>query len=102
MRTTLTATAAFQALQQHHTENKDRQVRHLFAQDPARFSKLSAEGAGLFLDYSKNIVDDKTMTLLYALARETQVEMQRDAMFTGQEVNRTEHRAVLHLSLIHI
>lgn len=99
MRTTLTATAAFQALQQHHTENKDRQVRHLFAQDPARFSKLSAEGAGLFLDYSKNIVDDKTMTLLYALARETQVEMQRDAMFTGQEVNRTEHRAVLHTAL---
>lgn len=99
MRTTLTATAAFQALQQHHTENKDRQVRHLFAQDPARFSKLSAEGAGLFLDYSKNIVDDKTMTLLYALARETQVEMQRDAMFAGQEVNRTEHRAVLHTAL---
>ncbi len=99
MRTTLTATAAFQALQQHHTENKDRQVRHLFAQDPARFSKLSAEGAGLFLDYSKNIVDDKTMTLLYALARETQVEAQRDAMFAGQEVNRTEHRAVLHTAL---
>ncbi|RQO36056.1 glucose-6-phosphate isomerase [Herminiimonas sp. KBW02] len=99
MRTTLTATAAFQALQQHHTENKDRQVRHLFTQDPARFSKLSAEGAGLFLDYSKNIVDDKTMTLLYALARETQVEAQRDAMFAGQEVNRTEHRAVLHTAL---
>lgn len=99
MRTTLTATAAFQALQQHHTENKDRQARHLFAQDPARFSKLSAEGAGLFLDYSKNIVDDKTMTLLYALARETQVEAQRDAMFAGQEVNRTEHRAVLHTAL---
>jgi len=99
MRTTLTATAAFQALQQHHTENKGRQVRHLFAQDPARFDKLSVEGAGLFLDYSKNIVDDKTMTLLYALARETEVEAQRDAMFAGKEVNRTEHRAVLHTAL---
>lgn len=99
MRTTLTATAAFQALQQHHTENKDRQLRHLFAQDPARFDKLSVEGAGLFLDYSKNIVDDKTMALLYALARETEVETQRDAMFAGKEVNRTEHRAVLHTAL---
>ena len=99
MRTPLTATPAFQALQQHHTETQGRQVRDLFAQDAARFTKLSAEGAGLFLDYSKNIVDDKTMALLHALARDTQVEAQRDAMFAGKEVNRTEHRAVLHTAL---
>ncbi|MES2025678.1 MAG: glucose-6-phosphate isomerase [Pseudomonadota bacterium] len=99
MRIPLTATNAFQALQQHHTETKDRQVRDLFAQDSARFAKLSTEGAGLFLDYSKNIVDDKTMTLLYALARDMQVEAQRDDMFAGKEVNRTEHRAVLHTAL---
>lgn len=99
MRIPLTATTAFQALQQHHTETKDRQVRDLFAQDSARFAKLSTEGAGLFLDYSKNIVDDKTMTLLYALARDMQVEAQRDDMFAGKEVNRTEHRAVLHTAL---
>ncbi|WP_076593811.1 glucose-6-phosphate isomerase [Herminiimonas arsenitoxidans] len=99
MRIPLTATIAFKALQQHHTETKDRQVRDLFAQDPARFAKLSTEGAGLFLDYSKNIVDDKTMTLLYALARDTQVEALRDDMFAGKEVNRTEHRAVLHTAL---
>lgn len=100
MRTpSLTASAAFQALQQHHAEAKNWQVRDLFAQDPARFDKLSIEGAGLFLDYSKNIVDDQTMSLLLALARETGVEAQREAMFAGDKVNRTEQRAVLHTAL---
>ena len=100
MRTpSLTASAAFQALQQHHAEAKNWQVRDLFAQDPARFDRLSIEGAGLFLDYSKNIVDDKTMSLLLALARDTRVEAQRDAMFAGDKVNRTEQRAALHTAL---
>ncbi|WP_353156744.1 glucose-6-phosphate isomerase [Herminiimonas fonticola] len=100
MRTSsLTASAAFQALQQHHAEAKNWQVRDLFAQDPARFTKLSTEGAGLFFDYSKNIVNDKTMHLLCALARDAQVETQRDAMFAGEKINRTEHRAVLHTAL---
>ena len=100
MRTpTLTSIAAFQALQQHHAEAKNWQVRDLFDQDPARFTTLSVEGAGLFLDYSKNIVDEKTMTLLCSLARDTQVEAQRDAMFAGEEINSTEHRAVLHTAL---
>ena len=80
----LIATAAFQALQQHHVETKNQQVRDLFTQDPARFTKLSVEGASLFLDYSKNSVDEKTMQLLCDLARETQVETQRDAMFSGK------------------
>ncbi|MFC7299714.1 glucose-6-phosphate isomerase [Herminiimonas aquatilis] len=96
---TLIATAAFKALQQHHAETKNRQVRDLFSQDPARFSTLSIEGAGLFLDYSKNSVDEKTIQLLCDLARETQVETQREAMFSGKEINRTEHRAVLHTAL---
>lgn len=95
----LVATPAFQSLQQHHAEAKNWQVRDLFTQDPDRFSKLSVEGAGLFLDYSKNSVTDKTMQLLCDLARETQVEAQRDAMFAGKEINRTEHRAVLHTAL---
>lgn len=100
MRTpSLTASPAFQALQQHHAEAKNWQVRDLFAQDPARFTKLSTEGAGLFFDYSKNIVNDQTMDLLHALARETRVEAQRDAMFAGEQINRTEHRAVLHTAL---
>ncbi|MDO9419834.1 MAG: glucose-6-phosphate isomerase [Herminiimonas sp.] len=95
----LVDTPAFQSLQQHHAEAKNWQVRDLFTQDPARFSKLSVEGAGLFLDYSKNSVTEKTMQLLCDLARETQVEAQRDAMFAGKEINRTEHRAVLHTAL---
>jgi glucose-6-phosphate isomerase len=95
----LVATPAFQSLQQHHADAKNWQVRDLFTQDPARFSKLSVEGAGLFLDYSKNSVTEKTMQLLCDLARETQVEAQRDAMFAGKEINRTEHRAVLHTAL---
>lgn len=95
---TLIATAAFKALQQHHAETRNRQVRDLFSQDPARFTTLSIEGAGLFLDYSKNSVDEKTMQLLCDLARETQVETQREAMFSGK-INRTEHRAVLHTAL---
>lgn len=95
----LVATPAFQSLQQHHADAKNWQVRDLFTQDPARFSKLSVEGAGLFLDYSKNSVTEKTMQLLCDLARETQVEAQRDAMFSGKEINRTEHRAVLHTAL---
>jgi len=100
MRTpTLTSTAAFQALQQHHAEAKNWQVRDLFDQDSARFTTLSVEGAGLFLDYSKNIVDEKTMTLLCSLARDTHVETHRDAMFAGEEINSTEHRAVLHTAL---
>lgn len=100
MRTpSLIASPAFQALQQHLAEAKNWQVRDLFTQDPARFTKLSTEGAGLFFDYSKNIVNDQTMDLLHALARETQVEAQRDAMFAGEQINRTEHRAVLHTAL---
>jgi len=95
----LIATAAFQALQQHHVETKNQQVRDLFTQDAARFTKLSVEGVSLFLDYSKNSVDEKTMQLLCDLARETQVETRRDEMFSGQEINRTEHRAVLHTAL---
>ncbi len=96
---TLSATAAFKSLQQHHAETRNRQVRDLFSQDPARFTTLSIEGAGLFLDYSKNSVDENTMQLLCDLARETQVETQREAMFSGKEINRTEHRAVLHTAL---
>ncbi len=99
MRTSLTDTPAWQALQHHLIDAKNWQVRNLFAQDPVRFDKLSTDAAGLFLDYSKNIVDEKTMSLLIALARDAQVESKRDAMFAGKEINRTEHRAVLHTAL---
>ncbi|HWU97317.1 MAG TPA: glucose-6-phosphate isomerase [Oxalicibacterium sp.] len=99
MGTSLTDTSDWQALQQHLDNAKTWQMRDLFARDPVRFDKFSAEAAGLFLDYSKNIVDEKTLSLLFALARDAQVEAKRDAMFAGKEINRTEHRAVLHTAL---
>ncbi len=95
----LTATASFKALQTHHAEAGDWQLRQLFERDPERFTKLSGEAAGLFLDYSKNRVSEQTMALLCALARERGVERQRDAMFAGEKINVTEQRAVLHTAL---
>ncbi|NRR33211.1 glucose-6-phosphate isomerase [Oxalobacteraceae bacterium] len=95
----LTATASFQALEAHSIEAKDWQLRQLFASDPQRFPKLTVDAAGLFLDYSKNRLDATTVGLLLDLARERRVEEQRDAMFAGEKINLTEHRAVLHTAL---
>ena len=71
----------------------------MFADDPQRGTRLTAEGAGLYLDYSKNRVTDETMSLLLQLARERGVEARRDAMFRGEKINITEKRAVLHVAL---
>lgn len=90
---------AFQALQLHHATAKNWQLRELFAGDPQRFTKLSIAAAGLFLDYSKNRLDETTLQMLLSLARERGVDMQRDAMFAGDKINVTEHRAVLHTAL---
>jgi len=95
----LTSTASFQALENHALEAEDWEMRSLFAADPQRFDKLSVEAAGLFLDYSKNRLDGRTLELLAALARERGVEVQRDAMFAGARINNTENRAVLHTAL---
>jgi glucose-6-phosphate isomerase len=95
----LTATPAFDALRSHYAEAKNWQLRELFSRDPARFAKFSVEAAGLLLDYSKNRISDTTMGLLFALARERGVEQRRDAMFTGEKINTTEHRPVLHTAL---
>ena len=89
----------FQALQLHHATAKNWQLRELFAQDPERFTTLSVTAAGLFLDYSKNRLDKTTVHMLCSLARERGVEAQRDAMFAGDKINVTEHRAVLHTAL---
>jgi glucose-6-phosphate isomerase len=98
--TTLSATAAFQALQSHYDDKaRNFQLRELFEQQPSRFSKYSLDAAGLFLDYSKNRLDETTMQLLFDLARERGVEPQRDAMFSGRKINATEQRAVLHTAL---
>ncbi|SFL64649.1 glucose-6-phosphate isomerase [Rugamonas rubra] len=95
----ITATASFQALESHAVDAKHWQMRQLFAADPQRFPKLTVDAAGLFLDYSKNRVDATTVGLLLDLARERGVEAQRDAMFAGEKINLTEHRAVLHTAL---
>jgi glucose-6-phosphate isomerase len=90
---------AWQALERHHAEISGRHLRELFDADPARGERLTAEGAGLYLDYSKNRVTDETLRLLFELARESQVEERRDAMFRGEHINVSEDRAVLHVAL---
>ncbi|HEY0846338.1 MAG TPA: glucose-6-phosphate isomerase [Noviherbaspirillum sp.] len=95
----LTDTAAFQSLASHYVEAKDWQMRTLFARQPDRFERFSIESAGLLLDYSKNRLNETSMDLLFQLARERGVEQKRDAMFAGEKINTTEHRAVLHAAL---
>ena len=95
----LRETAAWQALERHHAEVGDRHLRDLFAADPGRGERLVAEGAGLYLDYSKNRVVDETLALLAGLARERGVEERREAMFRGERINVSEDRSVLHVAL---
>jgi glucose-6-phosphate isomerase len=83
----------------HHAQIKDLHLRDLFADDPGRAERFSAEGAGLFLDYSKNRITDVTLPLLLQLAEERGVMKRRDAMFAGEKINTTERRAVLHVAL---
>ncbi len=92
-------TPAWKSLQAHYEKIKDVQLRQLFAEDPQRGTRLTAEGAGLYLDYSKNRITDETIGLLVQLARERGVEARRDAMFRGEKINVTEKRAVLHVAL---
>jgi glucose-6-phosphate isomerase len=90
---------AWQALERHHAEIGQRHLRELFATDPARGERLSAEAEGIYLDYSKNRVTDETMRLLVELAEESGVPQRRDAMFAGEHINVSEDRAVLHVAL---
>jgi glucose-6-phosphate isomerase len=95
----LTESSAWHALEAHYQAMKDVHLRQLFADDPKRGETMAVEGAGLYLDYSKNRVTAQTMQLLFELARERGVEQRRDAMFHGDEINITEKRAVLHVAL---
>jgi len=97
--TPLTERQAWQALKRHHAEIAGRHLRELFAADPGRGERLTAEAAGLYLDYSKNRVTDETMRLLVELASESGVAERRDAMFRGEHINVSEDRAVLHVAL---
>jgi glucose-6-phosphate isomerase len=95
----LTNSAAWKALQAHHSTIKDGHLRELFAKDSSRAEKFNAEGAGVFLDYSKNRITAETVGLLLKLAAERGVAQRRDAMFRGEKINITEKRAVLHVAL---
>jgi len=90
---------AWQALQRHYDEIAGRHLRDLFAEDPGRGERLTAEAVGLYLDYSKNRVTDETIRLLVELAEESGVPEHRDAMFRGEHINVSEDRAVLHVAL---
>ncbi len=92
-------TPAWRALQAHYEKIKDLHLRKLFADDPRRGETFVAEGAGLYLDYSKQRITEETVRLLLQLAKECGVAERRDAMFRGDKINVTERRAVLHVAL---
>ncbi len=90
---------AFEALEAHHQHVRDLHLRELFADDPERGRRLTAEAEGLFLDYSKNRVTDETLRLLLELAEQSGLRERIDAMLSGERINVTEDRAVLHAAL---
>jgi len=97
--TSLTDRPAWKALRAHAEQIRGRQLRELFAEDPSRGERLTAEAEGIFLDYSKNRVTDETLKLLVQLADESGLKARTEAMFTGEKINITENRAVLHVAL---
>ena len=90
---------AWGVLAAHHEQIGSRHLRDLFAEDPGRGERLVAEGAGLFLDYSKNRITDETIDLLVALAQESGLAQRTEAMFSGERINVSENRSVLHVAL---
>lgn len=95
----LTHSPVWKELQAHHAEVAGLHLRELFAADPKRGEKLTVEACGLYLDYSKNRVTDRTLELLLALAAERGLQGRIEAMFRGDKINTTEDRAVLHTAL---
>jgi glucose-6-phosphate isomerase len=95
----LTERKAWKALADHYENVRQLHLRTLFADDPRRGERMTAEAAGLFLDYSKNRVTDETLGLLVQLAEESGLRGRIDAMFRGEKINVTENRAVLHVAL---
>ena len=95
----LTDSPAWKALTQHHATMRETHVRDLFAKDDHRFEKLSLEVEDVLVDFSKHRVTGETMKLLFDLARQAKVFDWRDKMFSGEKINRTEDRAVLHVAL---
>jgi glucose-6-phosphate isomerase len=90
---------AWAALGEHYEAVRGTHLRELFAQDPGRGERMTAEGAGLYLDYSKNRVTDETLGLLVELARQSGLRERVAAMFAGERINVSENRSVLHVAL---
>src|ERR1700752_3067903 len=95
----LTERPAWKPLEKHHSQIRDVHLRQLFADDPRRGERLTADAAGIFLDFSKNRVTEETIGLLLQLAEQSGLRAHIDAMFGGETINVTEHRAVLHVAL---
>src|SRR5207245_10600573 len=95
----LTERQAWNALADQHLDVRELHLRKLFADDPKRGERMTAEAVGLYLDYSKNRVTDETLKLLLQLADESGLRERIDAMFRGEKINITENRAVLHVAL---
>ena len=95
----LTKRPAWKALKAHQKKIKSLHLRKLFDADPKRGQRMTVEAAGLFLDYSKNRIVDQTVKLLLQLANESCLRERIDAMFSGEKINITENRAVLHVAL---
>src|SRR5215469_16889746 len=98
-RARLRSLPAWGALEAHYRDVRDAHLRQLFRDDSSRAQRFAAEGAGLYLDYSKNRLTAETMRLLLALADECGLRKRRDAMFRGDAINTTEHRPALHTAL---
>ena len=96
---TLRSLPAWVSLQKHYEKMKGLHLRQLFADDPKRGERLAVEGAGVYLDYSKNRITDETVGLLLQLAREAGLRERVEAMFRGDRINVSENRAALHVAL---
>src|SRR5262249_32687928 len=97
--TPLKSRPAWGALQSNYDAIRDASLRELFSADPGRAERMCAEGAGLFLDYSKNRITDETIALLIELAEQSGLRARIDAMFSGEHINISENRSVLHVAL---
>jgi glucose-6-phosphate isomerase len=95
----LTQLSTWKALESHYQQIKDVHLRSLFADDAKRGERLKAEAVGIYLDYSKHRITDDTLKLLLKLAEESGLRERIDAMFSGEKINITENRAVLHVAL---
>jgi glucose-6-phosphate isomerase len=98
-RSQLTKLAAWQALGTHYSKVRELHLRKLFADDPDRGVRMTAEAIGIYFDYSKHRITDETLRLLLQLAEESGLRSRIDAMFRGEKINVTEKRAVLHVAL---